>query len=79
MPSAEACPESVLTRVKNAFTDDQLAQIKTAAFQVPHPLRGAYLHKLAELLPNDYGGGDVWRAAHIAAREVMQAPPRKSA
>ena len=61
-----------------AFSDGQLDQIKTAAGQVPPAQRDAYLRRLAELLPNDFGDADVWRAAHAAAREIMEAP-RKSA
>ena len=29
----------------------------------PPSLRGVYLRRLAELLPNDFGDADVWRAA----------------
>jgi hypothetical protein len=55
-----------------AFTDNQLAAIKDAAFQVPFPLRALYLKTMAALLPADFGDADVWRASHRAAREVMQ-------
>jgi hypothetical protein len=61
-----------------AFSDDQIDQIKTAAAQVPPALRDAYLRRLSELLPQDFGDADVWRASHRAACEIMEAP-RKSA
>ena len=54
-----------------AFSDAQLEQIKTAAFQLPHHLRSQYLQRLAELLPAGYGDADVWRCAYRAARETM--------
>ena len=60
------------------FTDAQLAQIKMSAFQIPGHLRGRYRRRVAELLPKDFGDADVWRAAHRAAREIMQAPSRPS-
>jgi hypothetical protein len=58
-----------------AFTDDQLAQIKTAAFQVPHPLRAVYLRRLAELLPSDFGDADVYergRRLTVAPRAALR-------
>jgi hypothetical protein len=61
-----------------AFTDAQLSQIKTVAYPLPFSLRGPFLHRLAELLPADFGDADVWRCVHKAAREVMLAP-RKTA
>ena len=61
-----------------AFSDAQLAQIKTAAFQLPHHLRSEYLRRLAELLPPDFGDADVWRAAHRAVREVCAKVERKA-
>ena len=45
-----------------ALTAPQLDQIKTIAAQVPRPLRVQFLSRLAELLPPDYGDGDLWRA-----------------
>jgi hypothetical protein len=53
------------------LTEPQLAQVKTIAAQVPRHLRPQYLRRLAELLPQDYGDGDVWRAAHQAVQEVL--------
>ena len=59
-----------------AFSDAQLEQIKTAAFQLPHHLRSQYLQRLAELLPTGYGDADVWRCAYRVAREIMAAGAR---
>jgi hypothetical protein len=56
-----------------ALTAPQLDQIKTIAAQVPLPLRVQFLSRLAELLPPDYGDGDLWRAAHKAVHEVLTA------
>jgi hypothetical protein len=59
-----------------ALTDAQLKQIKLSAFQIPYSLRGAYLRRLAELLPRAFGDADVWRASHQAAREIMRTSDR---
>ena len=56
-----------------ALTTPQLNQVKTIAAQVPHHLRAQFLSRLAELLPPDYGDGDVWRCAHKAVQEVLTA------
>ena len=42
--------------------------------RLPHHLRGEHLRGLAELLPREFGDAEGWRAAHDAAREIMQAP-----
>ena len=59
-----------------AFNSTQLEQIKTFAFQLPHHLRSQYLHHLSKLLPQDFSDADVWRAAHKAVHEVMDAATR---
>ena len=56
-----------------AFSETQLEQIKTFAYQLPRHLHSQYLHHLAGLLPRDFGDADVWRAAHKALHEVMTA------
>ena len=61
-----------------AFSEGQLEQIKTFAYQLPRHLCSQYLHHLAQLLPRDFGDADVWRAAHRAVHEVMHpATPRR--
>ena len=59
-----------------AFSEGQLAQIKTFAYQLPRHLCSQYLHHLAQLLPRDFGDADVWRAAHKALHEVMHPATR---
>jgi hypothetical protein len=60
-----------------AFTDTQLEQIKTVAYQLPRDLRRHYLQRIAELLVGrDFGDGDVHRAARAAAGEIMHGPRR---
>ena len=59
-----------------AFSEAQLEQIKTFACQLPRHLCSQYLHRLAQLLPRDFGDADVWRAAHKAVQEVMHAATR---
>jgi hypothetical protein len=59
-----------------AFSEGQLEQIKTFAYQLPRHLCSQYLHHLARLLPRDFGDADVWRAAHKAVQEVMHAATR---
>jgi hypothetical protein len=59
-----------------ALTHSQLQQIKTCAFQLPYGLRRRFWRRVAELLPQDFGDADVWRAGQAAAREAMQAPNR---
>jgi hypothetical protein len=54
-----------------ALTTPQLDQVGAIAAQVPRHLRAQYLQRLAELLPPDYGDGDLWRAAHQAVQEVL--------
>jgi hypothetical protein len=55
------------------FTDTQIEQIRATAAQIPRRLRDEYLRLLAQLLDGkDFGNADVWRAAHAAAREVLQ-------
>jgi hypothetical protein len=54
-----------------AFTHSQLQQIKTCAFQLPYGLRRRFWRRVAELLPQDFGDADVWRAGHAAARDTM--------
>jgi len=44
-----------------ALTTPQLDQITTIAAQVPRHLRAQFLSRFAELLPQDYGDGDLWR------------------
>src|SRR5207344_136159 len=60
-----------------AFSEGQLEQIKTFAYQLPRHLCSQYLHHLAQLLPRDFGDADVWRAAHKAVHEVMNSHPRR--
>jgi hypothetical protein len=43
------------------------------AAKVPRHLRPQYLQRLAELLPPEYGDGDLWRAAHKAQQELLGA------
>jgi hypothetical protein len=58
-----------------AFTDAQLQQIMTAAYQIPRALRRRYLERVSELLADrDFGDGDVHRAARAAAGEIMHGP-----
>ena len=52
-----------------AFSEGQLEQIKTFAYQLPRRLCSQYLHHLAQLLPRDFGDADVWRAAHKAVQK----------
>jgi hypothetical protein len=66
-----ASADGVIWKMPIALTEPQLAQVKTIAAQVPRHLRPQYLRRLAELLPQDYGDGDVWRAAHQAVQEVL--------
>jgi hypothetical protein len=40
---------------------------------VSRHLRAQFLSRLAELLPQDYGDADLWRAAHKAVQEVPTA------
>jgi hypothetical protein len=49
------------------------AQVPRIAAQVPRHLRAQFLSRFAELLPQDYGDADLWRAAHKAAQEVLTA------
>ena len=60
-----------------ALTDRQIAELKTIAATIPRRLRDQFTQRLAELLQGhaDPGDGDVWRAAHQAAREII-APKR---
>src|SRR5262249_38770914 len=53
-----------------ALSEPQLDQIKTIA-EVPRRLRAQSLRPLAELPPQEFGDGDLWRAAHQALREVL--------
>jgi hypothetical protein len=58
-----------------AFTDAQIRQIMTAAYQIPRRLRDAYLQRVVQLLDGrDFGDGDVHRAARAAAGEIMHGP-----
>ena len=59
-----------------AFSEGQLEQIKTFAYQLPRHLCSQYLHHLAQLLPRDFGDVDVWRAAHKAVHEVTHPATR---
>ena len=56
-----------------ALTDRQIAELKTIAATIPRRLRALFAQRLAELLRGhaDPGDGDVWRAAHQAAREII--------
>ena len=56
-----------------ALTDRQIAERKTIAATIPRRLRAVFRRRLAELLRDrvDPGDGDVWRAAHQAAREII--------
>jgi hypothetical protein len=42
-----------------AFSEGQLEQIKTFAYQLSRHLCSQYLHHLAQLLPRDFGDADV--------------------
>jgi len=54
-----------------ALTTPQLNQVRTIAAQVPRHLRAQFLSRLAEFLPQEFGDGDLWRAAHRAVQEVL--------
>jgi hypothetical protein len=54
------------------FSDAQLAEIRMSAAQLPPWMRSAYLCRLVALLPNDFGDGDVHRAAIAAARQLLE-------
>ena len=58
-----------------AFSEGQLEQIKTFAYQLPRHLCSQYLHNLAQLLPRDFGDADVWRAAHKAVHATGDCTP----
>jgi len=58
-----------------ALSDQQLADIRAAAYLLPRALRSAFLQKLAaRLAGRDYGDGDVHRAAHAAVHELLTEP-----
>jgi hypothetical protein len=58
-----------------AFTDAQLRQVMTAAYQIPRVLRRRYLQRVSELLNGrDFGDGDVHHAARAAAGEILHGP-----
>jgi hypothetical protein len=56
-----------------AFSEGQVEQIKTFAYELHRHLCSQYLHHL----PRDFGDADVWRAAHKAVHEVMHPATRK--
>jgi hypothetical protein len=56
-----------------SFSDEQLSQIRTSGYQVPHRPRRLYLERLVQLLPDGFGDGDLHRACVLAQREVLVA------
>jgi hypothetical protein len=56
-----------------ALTHRQIVELKTINATIPRRLRTVFTQRLAELLQGhaDPGDGDVWRAAHQAAREII--------
>ena len=58
-----------------ALTTPQLDQVRAIVAQVPRHFRAQYLQRLAELLPQEFGDGELWRAAHKAVHEVLGARP----
>jgi hypothetical protein len=58
-----------------AFTDEQLAQIRDAAQQIPRAQRAAYLERVTALLAGrQFGNRDVQRAAAQAQGDLVGAP-----
>jgi hypothetical protein len=64
----------------NEFRQGPSQRFGPASFETRSTSYGTgYLRRLAELLPANFGDGDVWRCAHRAVREILQAPRRKTA
>jgi hypothetical protein len=60
-----------------ALTHAQLEQIMRTAGPIPQDLRSDYLLRVADLLRDrDFGDGNVYRAAAMAAKQVLWSIPK---
>jgi hypothetical protein len=59
------------------LSQEQLEQIMRTAGPIPQDLRSNYLLRIADLLRDrDFGDGDVYRAAAMAAKQVLWSIPK---